>query len=345
MLATIMLAVLFLNIPPAHAQVTAGIPVRVIVSPVRGAAEDSLEAIIRGAIELALNKRNFIVVDAANAGPGRPSFEFDIAVVYFLDVDHVTLTFSVSDTRGRMTTESRTLEQELDPQLDLTIGDFVHTLMAGAERELALRPRVPMVSVPVPPAEPASSVQPASSPPAEPATVTGSSAVAGTSRPPNGIEVGLGGFLPQGRAADYFKAGAQGQASYDTPVDPSGLWRACLVASFISFSVEGLDAVRADNMFAMLGGGLTLRLASLGIFSPCMAASAGPAIAMLHGAGSTSFTEFMPFGSAGLGTGIRLFERFGLNLELASIMFLDLGAGAPVIVWGFVPRLGATMEL
>jgi hypothetical protein len=66
---------------------------------------------------------------------------------------------------------------------------------------------------------------------------------------------------------------------------------------------------------------------------------------MLHGAGSTSFTEFMPFGSAGLGTGIRLFERFGLNLELASIMFLDLGAGAPVIVWGFVPRLGATMEL
>jgi len=344
MLAAITLALFIGCLSPLGAQQASGVPVTLNIypiasAPVAGPPQGTLESIIRGTIELSLSRRGFAPANTPSSAHADAGSEFELSVGYILEMDRVVLKFSLSDTRGLMPAQTGTFEQSLDPQFDQTLGGYVEGLLAPVERELAQHPRIPRaVALPV--------VQPELEPlvpEPEPATLSGT--VTPKPRAPSGIEAGLGGFLPQGRAADYCTAGAQGQASYDTPIGPSGLWRACLVASFISFSVEGLNAVRADNLFAMLGAGLKLQLTPLGVFIPYIAACAGPAIAMLHGAQESSFTEFMPFGSAALGVRMGLSARLGLNLELASIVFLDLGDGSSAIVWGLVPRLGATMEL
>lgn len=355
MVAAITLALLIGCLSSLSAQQATGIPVALDVYPATavlnaGSPENTLQSIIRGTIELTLSKRGFTCIRPSSPKHADTVSEFELSVGYILDMDRVVLTFSLSDIRGLMAAETGTLEQSLDPQFDQVLEKYVERLLAPAERELAQHPRTPPVVVlpvvSIPTAEPAHVVQPdfvplvsEPEPDALPGTITPKPRVS------NGIEAGLGGFLPQGRAAGYFTAGGQGQVSYDIAIGQSGLWRARLMASFISFSVEGLDAVRADNLFAMLGAGLRLRLASLGAFLPYMTACAGPAVAMLHGAQESSFTEFMPFGSIALGTRIGLNARLGLNLELASILFLDLGNASPAIVWGFVPRLGVAKEL
>jgi hypothetical protein len=260
------------------------------------------------------------------SGPGSGvNVEFRLDAGYVLNGSRVGLTLTITDAKGMMQTETLAVEHNLDPQFDQSVGDSVQSLMLAVEREHRIHPRA-LVADPTPTT---------ATPPA--ATVK--------EAPLRRLGAGSGGFVPMGRAAGYFTAAFQFQADFEFPIGSSKRWRAGVQAGLVTLSIEGADQAGAGTTFAMLGGGAAYTIASWGIFSPYLAAASGVSLAFIQGAGSLSYIEPMPFGTAGLGTRIRIAGSFALKVEAVSMAILDFGTGSVDLVWGIVPRLAATVEL
>ncbi len=349
MLSGMMLALFLSCVAPLCAQPTADVPVMLHIypegtsaldgAPAEGSTGSSLESVIRGAIDLALVRHGFVVAEGAAVPNGQPSYEFELSAGYALDMDRVILKFALSDARALMATEAGTFERILDPRFDQALGAYVEGLLIPAERELALRPRVP----PAPPVPPVA-IAPLT--PAAPEVIPDEPQ--GFASPPHrssGLQTGLGGFVPLGRAASYFRMAVQYQTGWDVPLGRDRRWSVGAEAAFIPFPLDGQELADAGNLFTMVSAIATLRFATIGYMSAYVAASAGPALAIMHGAGSAIYTKLMPFGTAGLGSEFRIVGRFSLNLEVSSVVFLDTVAGSMASIWGLVPSLSLIMEL
>ncbi len=349
MLSGMMLALFLSCVAPLRAQSPADVPVMLHLYPVGSSAlgdepagddtGSSLESVIRGAIDLALERHGFAIAEDAAAPNGQPSYEFELTAGYVLDMDRVILKFALSDARALMGTEAGTFERILDPGFDQALGEYVETLLAPVERELALRPRLPRVP----------EVRPAAIetvPPAAPESIPDEAQEPVSSRrQPSGLRAGIGGFVPLGRAASYFGMALQYQTGWDVPLGRDRRWSMGAEAAFIPFPLDGQELADAGNLFTMVSAIATLRFATIGYMSAYVAASAGPALAIMHGAGSAIYTKLMPFGTAGLGSEFRIVGRFSLNLQVSSVVFLDTVAGSMASIWGLVPSLSLIMEL
>ena|GEM_PF-4280506 len=407
MLMTFMVVILLGSLVPLRADEEGSVPVSLTVSfegdaSERGTAEGVLGTVVRGSVEVALLKRNFIAVEEALESPaGNAVTDFEMAVAYTMVSDRVVLTFTLADRSGGMRTQSGTLECGFDLDFDQTVGAYVQTLLVAAQSELSGHPPVPRTETPdralpavfdatafsmpvasygpspdvviapekprpaqvlpplatVPTPEEARSPETVPSrvvaPPSETALDPGTPEIALVAdairervrRPASGVGAGIGGFIPLGRAGEYFKIAAQFQASLDFPLDESDRWRAGFSASLLPVSIEGRDTASASSLFATLSGEATRRFSSIGSMTPYLRAAAGPAVASIRGDGATSYTELMPFASASLGAAIRVFGRMGIDLEVSSILFVDTGGGSVAALWGMLPRLVITMEI
>lgn len=355
MLSGMMLALFLSCVAPLRAQSPADVQVMLHLYPEGSSAlggepagdgtGSSLESVIRGAIDLALERHGFAIAEDAAAPNGQPSYEFELTAGYVLDMDRVILKFALSDARALMATEAGTFERILDPGFDQALGEYVETLLAPVERELALRPRLPRV--PLVPQMP--EVRPAAIetvPPESPESIPDEAQeLVSSRRQPSGLRAGIGGFVPLGRAASYFGMALQYQTGWDVPLGRNARWSAGAAAAFMPFPLVGQELADAGNLFTMVSATTTLHLATIGYMSAYVAASAGPALAVMRGAGSAVYTKLMPFGTAGLGSELRIAGRFSLNLEVSSALFLDTATGSVASIWGLIPSLSLTMEL
>jgi hypothetical protein len=341
MLMVMALVSFLASLVPLGAQGTRGLPVTVRIFPNGVSAEPSLETVLGGAIELALKKADYIVIQT---GPeSGVDVEFGLEAGYVLNGNRVGLNFSITDAKGMMQTETLVVEYTLDPQFDQSVGNSVQSLMVAVEREHSIHPRTLVVN----PETPAATTTAASAPRTTPVPESGQAvpAASGKDATPRHLGAGSGGFVPMGRAAGYFTAAFQFQADFDFPLGSSKRWRAGVQAGVVTFSIEDANQAGAGTTFATLGGETAYTIASWGIFSPYLAAASGVSLAFIQGAGSSSYIEPMPFGTAGLGTRIRIAGRFALKFEAVSMAILDIGTGSIDLVWGIVPRLAATVEL
>jgi hypothetical protein len=338
-----MFVFLLVCLSPLGAQGINGIPIGVRISPVGKASEPALESVLGGAIELALKNNKYMVIRSVPGAASGPNVEFELEVGYVLDSTRVRLTLSITDTKGMMQTETLAVEHNLDPQFDRSVGGSVLSLMVAVEREQRIHPRELVAN----PGPTSATLPAASAPGATPVPGSGQvvQAASGKKAPPRRLGAGSGGFVPMGRSAGYFTAAFQFQADLDFPLGSSKRWRAGVQAGVVTFSIEDADQAGARTTFATLGGGTAYTVASWGIFSPYLAAASGVTLAFIEGAGSLSYIEPMPFGTAGLGTRIRIAGRFALKLEAVSMAILDIGTSSVDLVWGIVPRLAATVEL
>jgi len=334
--------------------------VRLVLEP-EAAPDSDLEAVIRGTMQLTLQRSGFRFPATPPPGesPTPDGSDFLLSVRYSIHAQTITLTFLLTDAQGRKTMESRNLERTLDPLFDNAVAevtqDLVRTMVAelasraapsgGSSRQAAenpasgpevLGPDAPVLSRPA-----ESSREALPEPPGNVSPESGAEIPA--ERPPSNLFAGAGAFLPLGTARDYFSLAAYLEGGWRS--EP-GRWRIGASAGFLAFLVGGTEPLLAYNFILMPGAEAGYLLVRGERFRAEVFAAAGPAVALVGGSGDFAL-KALPFCRAGFAADIRLSGRVRLSPGGAALLLLDYdgNSGSLNPIWGVLPRIIFSMEL
>ncbi|TFG83242.1 MAG: hypothetical protein E4H20_05995 [Spirochaetales bacterium] len=320
--AAFMVCTLLSSLGPLYAQTYSDDRIRIIIAPVSGIVEPDLEAVLLGTVRLAIAQQGFTLSGMDGDVQGQPSGDFEFDVRYALSGNHVSLSFSLWDTRQPAPLATNSYELVLDPQFDQSVSAIVLSIVPSAETVMATR-----TAAAIPPALSAG----AAAPPVR--------------RAVRDVKAGLGAFLPMGRAGSYFDFAFRFGAAIGFSLGDDDRWSADLGAMAITFTVDGASSIQARMVFGLLGGGLEYRLVSAGAFFVSCAASAGASLTSMYGTGIDQYIGIMPFGSAELSAGLYLSSVMAIQFVGSSLAMVDFGGDSTAAIWGLSPSLALRMEL
>ncbi|HSV55544.1 MAG TPA: hypothetical protein VLH39_00360 [Magnetospirillaceae bacterium] len=305
-----------------------------------GEASAELEHILGVTVFLALKRAGWTAVLDTSGVPPDDASEFRLSVRYSLNGGRVVLSFQMEDTRKRVSSETRDLERDLDPQFDAAVGRTVTDLARSMHEALAALP-VPEAPAVPPPELPAPEIA-EEVVPVEPVVALEPEL---PSRGPSGLRLGGGALVPVGEAAEYFRAALRFEAAWLLPTARKARW--VLAASFAGFPLDGAGAIEAAAEFFHVGIGAEYPLIRKKSFGLDLRILAGPVLSYSRGEESSPVLKLLPFVQAGMAAGYRPSPRWELGLSAAFLVLLDNGETLLPLrpVLGLTPALTVTREL